>query len=47
LDLSYRVRLVDENNNKIVLQESALPRNNIFKETLKLYGIEVVDKKFN
>ena len=47
LDLSYRVGLVDQNNNKIVLPEAALPRMNIFKETLKLYGIEVVDKKFN
>ena len=47
LDLSYRVRLVDQNNNKIVLPEAGLPRINIFKETLKLYGIEVVDKKFN
>ena len=47
LDLSYRTRLVDQNNNKIVLPAEALPRINIFKETLKLYGIEVVARKFN
>ena len=47
LDLSYRTRLIDQNNNKIVLPAEALPRINIFKETLKLYGIKVVDKKFN
>ena len=47
LDLSYQVRLVDQNNNKIVLPEAALPKMTIFKETLQLYGIEVVDKKFN
>ena len=47
LDLSYRVRLVDQNNNKIVLPEEAIPRMSIFKETLKLYDIKVVDKKFN
>ena len=46
LDLSHRTRLVDQNNNKIVLPAEALPRINIFK-TLKLYGIKVVDKKFN
>ena len=47
LDLSYRTRLVDQNNNKTVLSAEALPRINIFKETLKLYGIKVVDRKFN
>ena len=47
LGLSYRTRLVDQNNNKIVLPAEALPRINIFKETLMLYGIKVVDKKFN
>ena len=47
LDLSYRTRLVDQNNNKTVLPAEALPRINIFIETLKLYGIKVVDKKFN
>ena len=47
LDFSYRIRLVDQNNNKIVLPEAALPKMTIFKETLQLYGIEVVDKKFN
>ena len=47
LDLSYRIRLVDQNNNKTVLPAESLPRINIFKETLKLYGIKVVDRKFN
>ena len=47
LDLSYRIRLVDQNNNKIVLPAEALPRMSILKETLKLCGIKVVDKKFN
>ena len=47
LDFSYRIRLVEQNNNKIVLPAEALPRINIFKETLKLYGIKVVDKNFN
>ena len=47
LDLSYRTRLVDQNNNKIVLPAAALPRMSILKETLKLCGIKVVDKKFN
>ena len=47
LDLSYRTRLVDQNNNKTVLPAEVLPRINIFKETLKLYGIKVVDRKFN
>ena len=47
LDLSYRVKLLDQNNNKIVLPEAALPKMTIFKETLQLYSIEVVDKKFN
>ena len=31
LDLSHRTRLVDQNNNKIVLPAEALPRINIFK----------------
>ena len=30
LDLSHRTRLVDQNNNKIVLPVEALPRINIF-----------------
>ena len=30
LDLSHRTRLVDQNNNKIVLPAEALPRINIF-----------------
>ena len=47
LDFSYRIRLVDQNNNKIVLPAEALPRMSILKETLKLYGIKVFDKKFN
>ncbi len=47
LDLSYRTRIVGRNNKKIVLPAEALPRINIFKETLKLYGIKFVDKKFN
>ena len=47
LDFSYRTRLVDQNNNKIVLPAEALPRINIFKENLKLYGIKFVDRKFN
>ena len=47
LDLSYRTELVDQNNNKTVLPAEALPRINIFKETLKLLGIKVVDRKFN
>ena len=47
LDFSYRIRLVDQNNNKIVLPAEALPRMSILKETLKLCGIKVVDKKFN
>ena len=29
LDLSYRIRLIDQNNNKIVLPAEALPRINI------------------
>ena len=47
LDFSYRIRLVDQNNNKIVLPAEALPRMSILKETLKLYGIKLVNKKFN
>ena len=47
LDLSYIVRLVDQNNNKIVLPAEALPKINILKETLRLYGISVIDRKFN
>ena len=31
LDLSHRTRLVDQNNNKIVLPTEALPRINTFK----------------
>ena len=33
LDLSQRTRLVDQNNNKIVLPAEALPRINIFIKT--------------
>ena len=47
LDLFYKTRPVDQNNNKFVLPTEALPRINIFIESLKLYGIKVVDKKFN
>ena len=47
LDLSYIVRLVDQNNNRIVLPAETLPKISILKETLKLYGISVVDRKFN
>ena len=47
LDLSYRIRLVDQNNNKILLPAEALPRVNTLEQTLKLYGIRVVNKKFN
>ena len=47
LDLSYIVRLVDQNNNRIVLPAEALPKINILKETLRLYGISVIDQKFN
>ena len=47
LDFSYRIRLVDQNNNKIVLPAEALPRMSILKETLKLCGIKLVNKKFN
>ena len=47
LDLSYIVRLVDQNNNRIVLPAEALPKINILKETLRLYGISVIDRKFN
>jgi hypothetical protein len=47
LDLSYLVRLVDQNNNRIVLPAETLPKISILKETLKLYGISVVDRKFN
>jgi hypothetical protein len=47
LDLSYRIRLVDQNNNKILLPAEALPRINTLEQTLKLYGIRVVNKKFN
>ena len=46
LDLSYRIRLVDQNNNKILLPAEALPRINTLKQALKLYGIRVVNKKF-
>jgi hypothetical protein len=47
LDLSYLVRLVDHNNNRIVLPTETLPKISILKETLKLYGISFVDRKFN
>ena len=47
LDLSYRIRLVDQNNNKILLPAEALPRINTLEQALKLYGIRVVNKKFN
>ena len=47
LDLSYRIRLVDQNNNKILLPAEALPRINTLEQTLKLYGIRIVNKKFN
>ena len=47
LDLSYQIRLVDQNNNKILLPAEALPKINILKETLKLHSIKIVDKKFN
>ena len=47
LDFSYRIRLVEQNNNKIVLPAEALPRMSIFLEILKLYGIKIVNKKFN
>ena len=47
LDLSYLVRLVDHNNNRIVLPAETLPKISILKETLKLYGISFVDRKFN
>ena len=47
LDLSYKIRLVDRNNNKILLPMEALPKINILKETLKLYRIRIVDKNFN
>ena len=47
LDLSYLVRLVDQNNNRIVLPAETLPKISILKEALKLYGISVVDRKFN
>ena len=47
LDLSYQIRLVDRNNNKILLPVEALPKINILKETLKLHSVTIVDKKFN
>ena len=47
LDLSYRIRLVDQSNNKILLPAEALPRINTLEQALKLYGIRVVNKKFN
>ena len=47
LDLSYRIRLVDQNNNKILLPAEALPRINTLEQALKLYGIRIVNKKFN
>ena len=47
LDFSYRIRLLDQNNHKTALPVEALPRMSIFKETLQLYGLKVIDKKFN
>ena len=47
LDLSHQIRLVDRNNNKILLPVEALPKINILKETLKLHSVTIVDKKFN
>jgi len=47
LDLSHKLRLVDRNNNKILLPVETLPKINISKETLKLYCIRRVDKKLN
>ena len=47
LDLSHQIRLVDRNNNKILLPVEALPKINILKETLKLHSISRVDKKLN
>ena len=44
LDLSHKIRLVDRNNNKILLPVEALPKINILKETLKLHTITIVDK---
>ena len=46
LDLSYIVRLIDQNNNRIVLPAEALPRINTLEQALKLYGIRVVNKNF-
>ena len=47
LDLSYQIRLVDQNNNTILLPAEALPRINVLEKALKLYGVRVVNKKFN
>ena len=47
LDLSHQISLVDRDNNKILLPVEALPKINIFKETLKLHSVTIVDKKFN
>ena len=47
LDLSHKLRLVDRNNNKILLPVETLPKINILKETLKLHSIRRVDKKLN
>ena len=47
LDLSYIARLVDQNNNRSVLPTEVLPKISILKESLKLYPIRVVDRKFN
>ena len=44
LDLSHQIRLVDRNNNKILLPVEALPKINILKETLRLHTITIVDK---
>ena len=46
-DLSHQIRLVNRNNNKILLPVETLPKINILKETLKLHSIRRVDKKLN
>jgi len=43
LDLSHQIRLVDRNNNKILLPVETLPKINILKETMKLHSIRRVD----
>ena len=44
LDLSHKLRLVDRNNNKILLPIEALPKIDILKETLKLHSVTIVEK---